>query len=181
MPETQNELERYERERLGTRMRESAMFFTEPVQSLAHISEVPMETITQEDRDKTYTRIEKVNVTGVDLRSEEFRHGARDHSTALGRYIGGDGTATDNTLIQLKEELSKAYQMVSETDISLEALSALTAGQVGNYIHDGLTALQEGRNPLDQFSVDEIDPNERGAAYLLGRIVAEALSKKVPN
>ena len=172
MPDTQDELEQFERERLGNRLQESAMFFTQPVQSLAHISEVALETLTQEDRDKTYTRIEKVNISGVDLRPEEYRHGARDHSSTLGRYVGGDGTATDNTLIKLKEELSKAYQMVSDTDISMEALGALTAGQVGSYIHDGLTALQEGRNPLDQFSVSEIDPNERGAAYLLGRIIA---------
>ena len=180
MGDTQNELAQLERERLGNRLQAASLWGTTAQQATtAYREDVPMETLTQEDRDKTYGRIPRVAIASqIDQRPEEYRHGIRDHSGALGTYVGGSGAASDNPLIKLKEELSKAYQMVSDTDLSTEALSALTFGKVGAYIHDGLSALQEGKNPLEQFSVNDIDPNERGAAYLLGRVIAGGKSIK---
>ena len=62
--------------------------------------------------------------------------------------------------------------MVSETDLSSVTLDALNLGKIGEFIHDGVEALQDGKNPLAKYDLRNIDPNERGAAYLLGKVIA---------
>ena len=125
------------------------------------------------DKTRTWEEVEEKTNIRQDLRPASYRHGKDDGSGFLGSYLGNP-TAAD--LLSLKDDLHMAYQMISDPNLTRNAMESINLGQIGEFVHDGVKAMQEGRNPLAKYKLENLDPNERGAAYLLGKVIASGVT-----